>query len=45
MRERFAIADNRPSSRSLDELIVGRDPAVGGEDHELEAGAEHLATR
>ena len=29
----------------LDELVVGRDPAVGGEDHELEAGAEHLAIR
>ena len=30
---------------SLDELVVGRYPAVGGEDHELEAGAEHLAIR
>ena len=30
---------------SLDELVVGRDPAVGGEDHELEAGADHLAIR
>ena len=36
---------NTSSSRSLDELVVGRDPAVGGEDHELEAGAEHLAIR
>jgi hypothetical protein len=30
---------------SLDELVVGRYAAVGGEDHELEAGAEHLAIR
>ena len=28
---------------SLDELVVGRDPAVGGEDHELEAHCGHLA--
>ena len=30
---------------SFDELVVGRYPAVGREDHELEAGAEHLAIR
>ena len=38
-------AEETPEAGSLDELVVGRDPAVGGEDHELEAGAEHLAIR
>ena len=43
--ERDAVRLDRRHRASLDELVVGRDPAVGGEDHELEAGAEHLAIR
>src|SRR5262245_50356586 len=30
---------------SLDELVVGLDPAVSGQDHEFQADAEHLAIR
>ena len=41
LRSLFTLA----GTQSLDELVVGRDPAVGGEGHELEAGAEHLAIR